>query len=86
VGENRGAPGKDGALNLHFSYPTIHLSILNFKLLRMAESEDKDSKGKCTLCETYNMKGTWTCECGAVNISREAKCWKCGRLRFLEQV
>jgi len=52
----------------------------------MVESKDGDSKGKCTLCETYDMKGTWTCECGAVNISREAKCWKCGRLRFMEQV
>lgn len=52
-------------------------------MITMAEARPEDPKGKCTLCQSFNMKGTWNCECGAVNISREAKCWRCGRPRFM---
>lgn len=52
----------------------------------MAEvDQEKSKKGKCTICDAYNLKGTWTCECDAVNISRDAKCWKCGRKRLPEK-
>jgi hypothetical protein len=47
----------------------------------MAEIDRKQIDGRCTVCDTYNMKGTWTCECGGVNVSKLARCWKCGRER-----
>lgn len=51
-------------------------------MINMAEGDPELRKGKCTICESFNMKGTWTCECDAVNISRDIKCWKCGKPRF----
>jgi hypothetical protein len=51
----------------------------------MAEGDPEQRKGKCTICESFNMKGTWTCECDAVNISRDIKCWRCGKARFPER-
>lgn len=35
----------------------------------------------CQICDSYNMKGMWQCECGVMNVSKNAKCWKCGRPR-----
>ncbi len=32
---------------------------------------------KCAVCDTYDFKGTWKCECDAVNLSRSESCWKC---------
>ncbi len=51
----------------------------------MAEGDPEPRKGKCTICESFNMKGTWTCECDAVNTSRDLKCWKCGKPRIPEE-
>jgi hypothetical protein len=48
----------------------------------MSEAKPGAGKPKCTICESFNFKGTWTCECDAVNISRDSKCWRCGRPRF----
>lgn len=50
----------------------------------MVEAKPEEVKSKCTICESFNLKGTWTCECDAVNISRDTKCWRCGRPRFEE--
>jgi len=35
----------------------------------------------CQICDSYNMKGMWQCECGVMNVSKNVKCWKCGRPR-----
>ncbi|MCE5296650.1 MAG: hypothetical protein LLG16_06050 [Euryarchaeota archaeon] len=35
----------------------------------------------CPICDTYNMKGMWQCECGFMNLSKDAKCRKCGKAR-----
>jgi len=48
----------------------------------MVEAKSEETKSKCTICESFNLKGTWTCECDAVNISRDSRCWRCGRPRF----
>lgn len=48
----------------------------------MSEVRPGEGKPKCTICESFNLKGTWTCECDAINISRDTKCWRCGRPRF----
>ncbi len=48
----------------------------------MVEAKPGETKSKCTVCESFDLKGTWTCECDAVNISRDARCWRCGRPRF----
>jgi hypothetical protein len=32
---------------------------------------------KCVVCETYNMEGTWVCECEAINVGAAEACWKC---------
>jgi hypothetical protein len=39
---------------------------------------------KCQICDSYNMKGMWQCECGFMNISMNTKCHKCGRPRLDE--
>jgi hypothetical protein len=49
--------------------------------MSMAEVDRKTVEGRCQICDSYNLKGTWTCECGAVNISKNDKCWKCSRPR-----
>ncbi len=35
-------------------------------------------ESKCQICDSYNMKGMWQCECGVMNVSKNVKCWKCG--------
>lgn len=44
----------------------------------MVEVDRKQVAGRCIICDSYNLKGTWTCECGGVNVSKNEKCWKCG--------
>ncbi|MBN1109943.1 MAG: hypothetical protein JXA45_04195 [Methanomassiliicoccales archaeon] len=48
----------------------------------MAEKDPEKNKKECTFCEAYDFKGTWTCECDAINLSQDTKCWRCGRSRF----
>ena len=48
----------------------------------MVEARPGETRSKRTICESYGLKGTWTCVCDAVDISRDAKCWRCGRPRF----
>jgi hypothetical protein len=38
-------------------------------------------ESKCQICDSYNMKGMWQCECGSMNVSKNIKCWKCGLTR-----
>jgi hypothetical protein len=45
------------------------------------ETKDKAGPSKCAVCDTYDFRGTWKCECDAINISRNYKCWKCGKER-----
>lgn len=35
-------------------------------------------ESKCQICDSYDMKGMWQCECGVMNVSKNVKCWKCG--------
>jgi hypothetical protein len=47
----------------------------------MSEIPRKDNPARCAICDTYNLKGLWTCECGALNVSQNKECWKCSRPR-----
>jgi hypothetical protein len=49
----------------------------------MPEILRKDNPAKCAVCDTYNLKGLWTCECGALNVSSNKRCWKCSLERGL---
>jgi hypothetical protein len=43
----------------------------------ITESEGVKKVSKCVVCDTYDMKGMWKCECDALNISSAKMCWKC---------
>ena len=47
----------------------------------MSEIRRQDNPARCAMCDTYNLDGLWTCECGALNVSRNKVCWKCSRPR-----
>ncbi len=47
----------------------------------MVEVDRKTVEGRCQICDSYDLKGTWTCECGGVNVSKLDKCWKCAKPR-----
>ena len=47
----------------------------------MSEIPRQDNPARCAMCDTYNLKGLWTCECGALNVSQNKLCWKCSRQR-----
>jgi hypothetical protein len=47
----------------------------------MSEIPMHEKPGRCAVCDTYNLKGLWTCECGALNVSVNKQCWKCQRER-----
>jgi hypothetical protein len=47
----------------------------------MTEIPRHDNPARCAICDTYNLKGMWTCECGALNVSRNQLCWRCSRRR-----
>jgi len=36
---------------------------------------------KCAVCDTYDFKGMWKCECDAMNLGKNTECWKCGAER-----
>lgn len=41
------------------------------------EKTREEAPSKCAICDTYDFKGTWKCECDAVNVSKNELCWKC---------
>ncbi|MGD1060363.1 MAG: hypothetical protein ABR879_02775 [Methanomassiliicoccales archaeon] len=45
------------------------------------EKTREEAPSKCAVCDTYNFKGTWKCECDAVNVSKNEACWKCNAPR-----
>lgn len=52
----------------------------------MSEIPRHANPARCAMCDSYNLEGLWTCECGALNISRNRICWKCSRRRKEESV
>jgi hypothetical protein len=38
-------------------------------------------EAKCEMCNTYDLRGIWKCECQALNVTKNEVCWKCQRQR-----
>jgi hypothetical protein len=38
-------------------------------------------ESRCEMCNTYDLRGLWKCECEALNISTNEACWKCSEKR-----
>jgi len=48
----------------------------------MGDKESPKQPSKCAVCDTYDFKGMWKCECDAMNLSKNKNCWKCGEPRM----
>jgi len=36
---------------------------------------------ECEMCNTYDLRGLWKCQCGSLNVSKNETCWKCSLRR-----
>jgi hypothetical protein len=41
----------------------------------------EQAESKCEMCNTYDLRGMWKCECEALNVNNNDLCWKCKQPR-----
>ncbi len=37
----------------------------------------EQAESQCEMCNTYDLRGLWKCSCGALNVLKSERCWKC---------